>query len=123
MPQITDWLPPLAPCALSTPPCVSGFEFMPRIRAMAAVFVFGLAAQPQEPEKLIRFETTSDLIVVDVTVRDRDGKPIEGLKKEDFTLLEDGTPQQISVFEFQRLTRDPLPPAKLEASPASRPRV
>src|SRR5712692_1117638 len=99
---------------------------MRRIKTVAAVFVIGLAAWPQEPEKLVKFETTSDLIVVDVTVRDRNGKPIEGLKKEDFTVLEDGKPQQISVFEFQRLTLDPLPQAKLAAPstpPVPQPRV
>ncbi len=58
----------------------------------------------------VRFETSTDLVIVDVTVRDRSGNLIEGLKKEDFTVLEDGKPQNISVFEYQRLTLDPLPP-------------
>jgi len=49
------------------------------------------------------FRTTTNLVIVDVFVRDRSGKEITGLTKEDFTVLEDGKPQQIAVFEFQRL--------------------
>lgn len=64
----------------------------------------------------VRFETSTGLVIVDVTVRDRSGNPIEGLKKEDFTVQEDGRPQTISVFEYQRLTLDPLPsPTPVEA--------
>ena len=45
-------------------------------------------------------------MVLDVTVRDKAGNLVEGLKKEDFTILEDGKPQAVSVFEFQKLTRN-----------------
>ena len=58
----------------------------------------------------VRFETTTDLVIVDVNVRDREGRPVEGLKKEDFTIFEDGKPQPISVFEFQRLALEPIQP-------------
>src|SRR5205823_2590336 len=40
--------------------------------------------------------------------RDKSGTPVEGLKKEDFKLLEDGKNQTIAVFEFQKL-EDPTP--------------
>lgn len=39
------------------------------------------------------------LVNVFVTVTDPHGAPVAGLKKEDFTLLEDGTPQTIAVFD------------------------
>lgn len=39
------------------------------------------------------------LVVLDVTVTDSHGKPIAGLSKSDFTVLEDGKPQQVKVFE------------------------
>ena len=39
------------------------------------------------------------LVNVFVTVTDEHGAPVAGLKKEDFTLLEDGKPQTISVFD------------------------
>ncbi len=56
---------------------------------------------------------TSDvhLVIIDIGVKDKSGKVIPGLNKNDFTLLEDGKPQPISVFEFQKLDSDePLPP-------------
>ena len=39
------------------------------------------------------------LVNVFVTVTDEHGAPVGGLKKENFTLLEDGKPQTISVFD------------------------
>jgi VWFA-related protein len=62
------------------------------------------------------FTARSSLVVVDVTVRDKAGKPIEGLKQSDFAVSEDGKPQKISVFEYQNLSSDPEPPATLSLS-------
>ncbi len=87
------------------------------------MFLIGLAVPAQQPEKLTTFEATSDLIVVDVAVRDKNGRPLEGLKKEDFTVLEDGKAQPITVFEFQRLTLEPLPASQLPAAAAPQPQV
>lgn len=39
------------------------------------------------------------LVNVFVTVTDPHGAPVAGLKKQDFTLLEDGAPQTISIFD------------------------
>ena len=47
--------------------------------------------------------STTRLIVQTVTVKDKDGKPIEGLTAKDFVVTEDGEPQTISFVEFQRL--------------------
>ena len=55
------------------------------------------------------FRTTTNLVIVNVTVRDKSGKPVDNLKKEDFTLLEDDKPQAISVFELEHLTSETLP--------------
>jgi VWFA-related protein len=49
------------------------------------------------------FRTTTNLVIVNVFVRDRSGKDIIGLTKDDFTILEDGKPQTIAIFEFQRI--------------------
>ncbi len=63
--------------------------------------------QNQEPFTL-RVDT--QLVVETVAVQDKDGKNIEGLTDKDFVVTEDGTPQTISVFEFQKLENAPLPP-------------
>ncbi len=49
-------------------------------------------------------------MIVNVTVRDKSGKLIDSLKKDDFVLTEDDKAQQISVFEVEHLTSDVLPP-------------
>jgi len=49
-------------------------------------------------------------VIVDVTVKDKSGKAIDSLTQNDFTVLEDGKPQKISVFEVQKLAMEPAPP-------------
>jgi VWFA-related protein len=57
-----------------------------------------------------RFGATTQLVIEDVIVRGKDGTPITGLKPSDFTITEDGKPQKISVFEFQKLEEEPSAP-------------
>jgi VWFA-related protein len=45
-------------------------------------------------------KTITRLVVVDVVATDKNG-PARGLSRENFTILEDGKPQQIRVFNFQ----------------------
>ena len=45
-------------------------------------------------------KTITRLVVVDVVATDKNG-PVRGLSRENFTILEDGKPQQIRVFNFQ----------------------
>ncbi|HWP43104.1 MAG TPA: VWA domain-containing protein [Blastocatellia bacterium] len=66
----------------------------------AALIVAALLLTPaaaQKDEQAIKLET--DLIVLDVTVTDKDGNFIHNLKAEDFVLYEDDEPQKIDFFE------------------------
>ncbi len=56
------------------------------------------------------FQTSADLVQVDVVVTTADGEPVTGLRPEDFTLLDRGTPQAIDAFEEVSRERavDPL---------------
>ena len=49
--------------------------------------------------------SVKSVVVADDTafVRDRDGRPLPNLKKEDFQVLENGKSQTIAVFEYQNL--------------------
>ena len=61
---------------------------------------------PPAPEKPKKIENMPDysikvdvpLVSLDVLVTTKDGQTIPGLKKENFKITEDGTPQQISTF-------------------------
>ena len=44
------------------------------------------------------------LVLLDVSVQNRDGNFVPGLKSRDFTVLEDGQPQAISVFDNEDAT-------------------
>lgn len=61
------------------------------------------AQNPKEPRKLgdqddvVR--VTSNLVNLDVMVKDKKGKPITDLKADDFVLSENGVPQKIEFFD------------------------
>ena len=79
------------------------------ITALAAWLALPAAGQPPQPT----FTANSNLVIVDVTVQDKSGRPIDGLKPADFAVFEDGKPQKIAVFEFQKLSEEPEPPPKV----------
>lgn len=63
---------------------------------MVLVFPVTLSAQTAETGKIQKNKKT--LISVPVSVSDRDGHYISGLKKEDFTLYQDGVEQKLTFF-------------------------
>ncbi len=69
----------------------------------------------QESSSEYTFRSKSELVLVNVTVRDRDGNPVRDLKREDFTLLEDNKPQQVVSFD-QENTDAVLSTAATEAA-------
>jgi VWFA-related protein len=75
------------------------------MRWLACIAIIGIACSQDA-----KFSTTTNLVIVNVSVKDRAGKPMKGLKKEDFTLLEDDKPQAVAIFEEQKLSDEPLPP-------------
>jgi VWFA-related protein len=58
-----------------------------------------------------------DLVPVNVYVVDRAGRPVTDLKQSDFTVLENGVPQQVRSFALQALEAATAPP---DAAPALR---
>lgn len=54
----------------------------------------------REPEDVIKFDTS--LVQTDVMVFDKDGRPVTGLKPEQFQLKINNTPREISFFEAFR---------------------
>ena len=55
------------------------------------------------------FKANANLVIINVSAKDKAGLAVEGLKAEDFTVLEDGKPQKVSVFEYQRISAKPEP--------------
>jgi hypothetical protein len=81
-----------------------------RLLVAAAVSAIGAAAlfwsvdaraeqqEPQSQQPLV-FRAGVDVVRVDVIVTDRNGKPILGLKPEDFEISEAGKLQKIETFK------------------------
>ena len=46
---------------------------------------------------------TTELVLVNVVARDKKGNLIRDLKREDFTVFEDGQKQQVSSFDFENI--------------------
>jgi VWFA-related protein len=49
------------------------------------------------------FRTSSELVLVNVTVRDKGGNFVRGLKPEDFTILEDNKRQKVVSFDIENI--------------------
>ena len=58
----------------------------------------------QDKDRNFSLKVPVELVVVPVTVEDNEGKPIAGLQKEDFEILDEGVRQNISYF-----SADPIP--------------
>jgi len=58
-----------------------------------------LVAQAAPAEGQTTVQTQSTLVVIDVTAADEKHDPIHQLTSADFTILEDGQPQKVKVFE------------------------
>jgi VWFA-related protein len=91
---------------------------MRRICTLVLTLALTAAAQKapapaaSEPTGDVVFTSSRTLVIETVTVKDKSGKPIEGLTQKDFTVTEDGAPQTIKFFEYQQLPdiAEPLPP-------------
>ena len=90
---------------------IPGSRYPATLTGLLALFAFfggSLEAQTQTNEKIpagtqnqtaFQLRVASNLVVVRVVVRDAQGKPIEGLRKEDFHLFDRGKEQTITQFE------------------------
>jgi VWFA-related protein len=76
--------------------------------SLLATFAFFLAAIPVQPQDKKQtksaddddvIKVTSNLVSLDVIVKDKKGKAVTDLKPEDFTVSENGVPQKIEFFD------------------------
>ena len=74
-------------------------RLLPILLAATAAPLFGQTQNPKPsgpPPPVIR--ATTRLIQVDVVVQNEKGEPVEDLKQEDFSILDQGKPQQVALF-------------------------
>jgi VWFA-related protein len=62
-----------------------------------------ILASPKDKEKAdnseVKFTSRTELVLIPTLVTDKSGNHLSGLKKEDFTVLENGAEQKIATFE------------------------
>jgi VWFA-related protein len=63
----------------------------------------GTPPAPPIQSQAPKFRSTLNEILVDVNVRDKKGEPIENLKAEDFEVFENGKPQEIISFAYEKV--------------------
>jgi VWFA-related protein len=109
---------------------------MRKITATLLTWLLAAAAQQTPPPPptpaaatpasgVAKFSVDSQLVIETVTVLDKNGKPIEGLKQEDFKVTENNVPQEIKFFEFQKFedsdTAAPVPSVAATPKPTTPP--
>src|SRR5687768_12157647 len=65
--------------------------------SLPLIYFFALAGFAQSNENIVRVDTK--LVQFEVLVEDQNGKPVHGLKQEDFRILEDGKERRIDFFQ------------------------
>jgi len=101
------------------------------IRKLGAVLaIIGLllptVATAQSSQAGYTFKAQTELVLVNVTVRDKKGNPVRDLKPEDFTVLEDNKPQKVATFDIENTENTPQVPlqqANLLSAPAKKTRA
>ena len=72
-------------------------SFLPTIFLTFVLCCAAQSIEAQNSDDIIRVDT--ELAAFEVTVTDKNGKPVRGLKAEDFRLNEDGENRRIDFFE------------------------
>ncbi|HET6177074.1 MAG TPA: VWA domain-containing protein [Candidatus Sulfotelmatobacter sp.] len=81
-------------------------------KMIAAALELALLCSPlpsqQQQQTDYTFRVQADLILVNVTVRDKSGNIVRGLKPENFTILEDNKPQRVASFDVENIDAVPI---------------
>jgi VWFA-related protein len=72
---------------------------------LALVFLCVALSSQEQSDYVVHVQ--SDLVLVNVTVRDKSGKFVQGLKPKDFTILEDNKPQKVISFDVENVDAVP----------------
>jgi len=96
--------------------------------ALLLYSIMGILAQdnvsqtkPAEKPEDQKFQVKTELMEVRTVVTDRDGRIVENLGKDDFELLENDQPQEISFFSVSRIESQPSRPVAVDAAGKDKP--
>ena len=75
-----------------------------------SIVVFAKSKDKDKDSAEVKFTARTELVLIPALVTDKSGHHITGLKKEDFTVLENGAEQKIATFE--EIASDPHRPSR-----------
>ncbi|MGB7129878.1 MAG: VWA domain-containing protein, partial [Candidatus Sulfotelmatobacter sp.] len=92
----------------------------PARRSLAILLQLALAVSPllSQDQAEYTFRVESEMVLVNVTVRDKNGNFVRNLKPEDFAVLEDNKPQKVISFDLENVDA-----AAMQSVPQARPLV
>ena len=74
---------------------------------------------PAEPQAPFALKLESNLVVVRAVIRDAEGQPVKGLKREDFKIFDQGKERYISQFEEESSRLPEIPSQNIGATPSA----
>ncbi|MGA8271312.1 MAG: VWA domain-containing protein [Candidatus Sulfotelmatobacter sp.] len=77
--------------------------------SVALMLTLLCTTSPSQEQSDYLIHVQSELVLVNVTVRDKSGNFVRGLKPENFTILEDNKPQKVVSFDVENV--DAVPPS------------
>ena len=80
---------------------------------LGATLLRAQGKSPHADKTLNTLHVTTQLVVVNVIAKDRHGHPVKGLTRDDFTVLDNGSPQKLSIFQVEETRAAQEGPAKL----------
>src|SRR5580704_14377174 len=88
------------------------------VMCVSAVLAGGLvSAQSPQTSQAPTFRSTTSLVLVDVTVLDKTGKPVPGLTADDFQVKLDGRVQPVRAVTYEQIANPLAPPEMALAGP------
>ena len=88
------------------------------VTLVITLVVWRVAPRAQSAPPAQVFRSGTELVLVNVVVRDRSGAVVRGLSRDDFSVAEDGRPQTVTSFDFEELD---APPQAQEAAASDPP--
>jgi VWFA-related protein len=83
-------------------------RFADKTSALLLTLALLCATSPSQQQSDYLIHVQSELVLVNVTVKDKSGKFVAGLKPENFTILEDNKPQKVVSFDVENVDAAPL---------------
>lgn len=83
---------------------------------LTAVLTAPAPAQTAGTATPFHFTANSNLVLISVVVRDRQGHLVKNLTRDDFELLEDKKPQRVLTFDFENVDTAPATPVPARAA-------